>query len=100
MRTASGKVMQGGYFPIRYNPVKNLTAAKHQAEKLEKSLHETPYGRAAVAHGYTKGRAEVVNRQILFKLDTIAMHLNEVAHDLTHRIAVRDVSQRDRKSVV
>ena len=93
VRTASGKVMRGGYFPIRYNPVKNLTAAKHQAEKLEKSLHETPYGRAAVAHGYTKGRMEVVNRQILFKLDTIAMHLNEVAHDLTHRMAVRDVSR-------
>jgi hypothetical protein len=93
VRTESGRVLRGGYFPIRYNPVKNLTAAKHEARRVEKSLTETPYGRAAVAHGYTKGRVEVVNRQILLKMDTIAQHLNEVAHDLTHRIAVRDVAR-------
>jgi hypothetical protein len=92
-RTSSGRILRGGYFPIRYNPLKNLKAAKHEAQRLEKSLTETPYGRASVAHGYTKGRVEVVNRQVSMKLDTIARHLNEVAHDLTHRMAVRDVSR-------
>jgi hypothetical protein len=91
--TASGKKLRGGYFPIRYNPLKSLTAARHDSEKNVKSLTETPYGRASVAHGYTHARAEVVNRQVSLDLETIARHLNEVAHDLTHRIAVRDVSR-------
>jgi hypothetical protein len=91
--TSTGRKMRGGYFPIRYNPVKSLMAARHQAEDAAESLIKNPYDRASVAHGYTKSRSKTVNRQILLELSTIAQHLNEVAHDLTHRIAVYDVSK-------
>jgi hypothetical protein len=36
---------------------------------------------------------EYVNRQLLLELSVISKHLNEVAHDLTHRIPVHDVSK-------
>jgi hypothetical protein len=91
--TVDGREIKGGYFHIYYNPEKSLTSERHQLEEEAESLIKTPFDRAAVLHGYTKSRDKLVFRQISFELSSIARHLNEVAHDLTHRIPVYDIDR-------
>lgn len=92
IRTASGKVLRGGYYPVRFDANADWTAFVHNEQESVKALYEDQTHRPGTRKGHTKERVErVAPRQLLLSLDVIAEHTANVVHDLTHREAVRDL---------
>lgn len=92
VRTASGKVLRGGYYPVRFDANADWTAFVHNEQESVKALYEDQTHRPGTRKGHTKERVErVAPRQLLLSLDVIAEHTANVVHDLTHREAVRDL---------
>ncbi|WP_299076791.1 hypothetical protein [uncultured Fretibacterium sp.] len=92
IRTASGKVLRGGYYPVRFDANADWTAFVHNEQESVKALYEDQTHRPGTRKGHTKERVErVAGRQLLLSLDVIAEHTANVVHDLTHREAVRDL---------
>lgn len=84
--------LRGGYFPIAYDPGKSSAAATNEAQ-LNALYKEMPAARAATRQGHTKQRAQHVERPILLTWGVLTRHLNNVAHDLTHRRAIIDANR-------
>ena len=92
IRTASGKVLRGGYYPVRFDANADWTAFVHNEQESVKALYEDQTHRPGTRKGHTKERVErVAPRQLLLSLDVIAEHTANVVHDLTHREIVRDL---------
>ena len=92
IRTASGRVLRGGYYPVRFDANADWTAFVHNEQESVKALYEDQTHRPGTRKGHTKERVErVAPRQLLLSLDVIAEHTANVVHDLTHREAVRDL---------
>jgi len=89
--TTSAGVLQGGYFPVVYDPERSRTASE-QAGKAEGKLFENNYTRASTSRGFTKERVDV-ERPILLSLEVISRHVAEVIHDLTHREPVMQANR-------
>lgn len=75
--------MRGGYFPVVYDPLKNIDTEAQQAANSD-NLFSKAYRRATTPKGFTKERTEVA-RPILLSMSVLNRHLNEVIHDITHR---------------
>ena len=82
----AGGTLRGGYFPVVYDPRRNLIA-EEQAAKNAGSLFEDIYTRATTRSGATRERTGV-KRPIHLSLAIINRHVAEVIHDITHREAV------------
>ncbi|OHD00902.1 MAG: hypothetical protein A2885_13430 [Sphingopyxis sp. RIFCSPHIGHO2_01_FULL_65_24] len=78
-------IMQGGYFPVVYDPRRNFESESFSAKA--DSLFEGIYTRATTPKGFTKERTNV-ERPIHLSLGVINRHVGEVIHDLTHREAI------------
>lgn len=84
-------VLRGGYYPVVYDPARNLEAERHAADDSDK-LFANGYRRATTQAGSTHERTNV-NRPILLSLSVISRHVGEVIHDITHREAVIDTNR-------
>jgi len=85
VRTVDGKdvSLQGGYYPIKYDPVASDRVATVDAAEEAKRDLQGAYTAATTRRSFVKARAkEVVDRPILYTLDAAFSGVNDVIHDL------------------
>jgi len=85
IETSAG-TLAGGYFPVVYDPSRNLRSEELSARSTDQ-LFLNSYSRATTSQGFTKARTDV-ERPIHLSLDVITRHIAEVIHDITHREAI------------
>jgi len=91
--TPTGRVMQGGYYPVVYDADKDSSG---RVRKLnDKADLNGMFGFSHLSpeteHGYTEGRSEGFSRPMLLDLRVLPNHIEKVIHDITHRKAIIDV---------
>src|SRR5690606_1191770 len=81
---ADGSTMQmrGGYYPAKYDTMRDDRAEKHDAASVHEDMLRGAYTRATTRRGHTKHRAAEVSRPMRKSLDVITQHVTEVVHDL------------------
>lgn len=86
LQDGSYVTLKGGYFPLVYD-----RESKEYADAFGSDADQL-LGKgvmpASTSHGFTKSRAKTVKIPIKFDLMNILSHIEEVAHDLSHREAV------------
>lgn len=87
--TAGGRQMNGGYYPMVYDPLEN-NRIYHYVQASE-ALYEYNWGKPETEHGFTESRSEHFAAPLLFDLRTVPNHIARVAHDLSHRRTLMDV---------
>lgn len=90
--TVEGETFRGGYYPVVYDPVKEVKAAEHAEKNLAKGIHQSNFMRPNVSKGFTEARTGYVG-PILLSLDVLPAHLMEVIHFVTHYEAVTQVNK-------
>ncbi|MGM9580340.1 MAG: LPD23 domain-containing protein [Anaerovibrio sp.] len=92
--TVDGEVLKlrGGYYPIVYNPEKSTKAAEQTVDEAAK---RTMSGAQVLGtgRGFTNARSEAKNiaRPLALQLDVVSSHVDQVIHNISFRIACRDV---------
>ena len=92
--TVNGELLKlrGGYYPIVYNPEKSTKAAEQTVDEAAK---RTMSGAQVLGtgRGFTNARSEVKNiaRPLALQLDVVSSHVDQVIHNISFRIACRDV---------
>jgi hypothetical protein len=79
--------MQGGYYPVIYDPTRSYRAAQNLAKVSDKSIFENNYGRATTPKGHTKDRTDYA-APIHLSIDNIPWKLSQAVHDLYFREAI------------
>jgi len=82
----------GGYVPLKYAVSDPQTQAQSAAE-ISEQMMKGAFSRATTRRGFTKERADTVNRKPRLSLNTIWEHTSEVIHDLTHHEMLIDVNR-------
>jgi hypothetical protein len=85
VRTSDGKEvsLQGGYYPVKYDPVASDRVATVDAAEEAKRDLQGAYTAATTRRSFVKTRAkEVRDRPILYTLDAAFSGVNDVIHDL------------------
>lgn len=85
--------LSGGYYPIKYDPELS-TKSREQSENAEAAAGMSGAVVLGMGRGFTKDRAAkgaVKNRPLLLDLSVIPQHVGEAVHNITTRIAARDV---------
>jgi hypothetical protein len=85
VRTVDGqtKTLRGGYYPIVYDPVANMTAQKQSEVEQAQEQLKGAYTAATTRRTFTKERAaKVENRPILYSLQGLWSGVTDVIHDL------------------
>jgi hypothetical protein len=94
MVTADGLVpMNGGYYPLVYDPSRDFTVAQREERRLAGLFSENGYVRATTEKGHTKERVQNFARPLLFDLNVIPRHISQVVHDIAYREAIIDVDR-------
>jgi len=86
VRTSDGKevALQGGYYPVKYDPVASDRVATVDAAEDAKRELQGAYTAATTRRSFVKARAkEVRDRPILYTLDAAFSGVNDVIHDLS-----------------
>jgi len=86
VRTSDGKevALQGGYYPVKYDPVASDRVATVDAAEDAKRELQGAYTAATTRRSFVKARAkEVRDRPLLYTLDAAFSGVNEVIHDLS-----------------
>ena len=93
IETADGKeiTLQGGYYPLRYNP-------KKASKVNDKQVEEDAKGRMTGAQVFGTKRSHVKERSkgdviapVLLQFDVLKDHIFNASHNIAFRIAARDV---------
>ena len=85
VRTSDGKevALQGGYYPVKYDPVASDRVATVDAVEEAKRELKGAYTAATTRRSFVKARAkEVHDKPILYTLDAAFNGVNDVIHDL------------------
>ena len=85
--------LRGGYYPIKYDPELS-DKARETAENAEAKASMSGAAVLGIGRGFTKDRAAkgaVKERPLLLSLSVIPEHVGEAVHNITTRIAARDV---------
>jgi hypothetical protein len=85
----TGRVLEGGYFPIMKDPRKDRTQPDAQAG----ALWDEGFVAALVSHGFTENRADNADTPLWLDLDALPHHLMKVIHYVTHYEATRKVDR-------
>lgn len=89
--TINGRKMNGGYYPIVYDPKLNVRSAEISADDIIRN-QLSGASTMAIGMGSTKSRVKVVkNQQLALTLDVWPHAVNEAIHHITMREAVTDV---------
>jgi hypothetical protein len=101
VRTAEGKVLRGGYYPIAFDTSRKWAAALHEEMDLMNNEIRAQGVRAQTRHGHTKQRVQMlVGYPIRLDLGVLQQHLSNVIHDLSYRAAVRDLNKLTKDDAV
>jgi len=84
----NGRMMEGGYYPLMYDPLSDERSAKESEADLKKRLESGGFARAATSHGFTNARVGSGGRAVRGDLSALNRHLDEVTQDLSYREAV------------
>ena len=92
---ADGRVIQGQYYPIKFDPKVSASANKDAVQEQAKLLQSGSYSRAATRHGFTNARtgSKESGKRVWLSLNVMFRHVDEVMHDLSHREAVVQVGR-------
>lgn len=85
--------LQGGYYPIKYDPSKSLKAANQQQDDMAKqyAANNATMNRN---RGFTKQRVQgTVARPVLLSFDVLNKHISDVVHNICFRESLRDVNR-------
>lgn len=93
IRTADGTEvsLDGGYYPIRYNPEKS---SKAHAQEIDEAAKREMSGAQVLGTGrsFTKRRSsERIARPLQLEFSVLQDHLFNVIHNIAFRIPARDV---------
>ena len=91
--TLSNGVLNGGYYPIKFNSKHDWRVWAWEEERNIKAMASPPTARAMTAHGSMIERKGTGGRLLRTDLSVISEHLQDVIHDITHREAVLDVNK-------
>lgn len=84
--------MPGGYYPIKYDPVRSAAAEQHLAEKQSEAFVKSIKSRNKL--GSNQARAATVKRAINTDMSQVIFgHINDVIHQTTHDRALYDVGR-------
>lgn len=81
-------IMAGGYFPLKADNSKSVSAGQDSAEEFFTSVRNGRFSWAQTAHGHTKERVGFGGRPVLLSLSVLHTHLNQVITDLAMGDAV------------
>lgn len=85
--------MRGGYFPIKYDPIKSTQAQAQTVEDVSRLMKSGAYVRSQTKNGFTKEVLENLDRAVKLDFSTIYEHVNEVIHDLAMREYLLDTNK-------
>ncbi|MEQ0776185.1 hypothetical protein ABLT15_28160 [Paraburkholderia tropica] len=77
-----GEQMRGGYYPIKYDPLRSTRAEELDEAATLKQMMGGAFTRATTRRGFTEQRVEDVQRPVRKDLGVITNHVEEVLHDL------------------
>lgn len=80
--TIAGKVLAGGYYPLKYDPRLSSLARDDQANEIANSLQAGRFGKAQTRNGHTKERAQSSGRDVELDMSVLHRHVNQVIYDL------------------
>ena len=86
-------MMPGGYFPIKYDPIKSTQAQAQTVEEVSRLMKSGAYVRSQTKNGFTKEVLENLDRAIKLDFSPIYEHVNEVIHDLAMREYLLDTNK-------
>jgi hypothetical protein len=86
-------MMPGGYFPIKYDPIKSTQAQAQSVEEVTRLMKSGAYVRSQTKNGFTKEVLENLDRAIKLDFSPIYEHVNEVIHDLAMREYLLDTNK-------
>jgi hypothetical protein len=109
-----GKVLPGGYFPLRYDPnivvrtkdaqgnevIRTEAVTKTEAEEIIERAKTGLTFRSTTKHGHREQRNRHVGRPPKLDFSVIFQHMKEVLHDLTHYETLVDLNRVLRDSRV
>lgn len=78
----AGKVLKGGYYPIKYDPRLSSLARDDQANDIATSLQAGRFGKAQTRNGHLKERAQSSGRDVELDMAVMHRHVNQVVYDL------------------
>lgn len=85
LQTADGQTVtiDGGYYPIKYDPAQSGKAGEFAEAEEAKAMMRAAYTASTTRRSFTKSRAEeVTGRPLVLTFDGIWQGANEVIHDL------------------
>jgi hypothetical protein len=83
--------MRGGYMPVKYAAEKSSRAEENEANELAQSMIAGAQ-RFGAGRSFTKGRTEFdIFRPLQLDFSVVEDHLQNVIHNATYRLPVRDV---------
>jgi hypothetical protein len=74
--------MNGGYYPLVYDPGRSLRAQTQNQEQIAAEAKRGAVTAATTRMGHTKERLKQVKRPVLLDLNVITRHIAQVNHDL------------------
>ena len=77
-----GKLLKGGYYPLRYDPRLSSLARDDQAQDIAQSLQAGRFGKAQTRNGHLKERAQSSGRDVELDMSVLHKHVNQVIYDL------------------
>lgn len=80
--TIAGKVLAGGYYPIRYDPRLSSLSRDDQAQEIAQSLQAGRFGKAQTRNGHLKERAQSSGRTVELDMSVLHRHINQVIYDI------------------
>lgn len=84
-------LLRGGYFPVKFDPMRSQRAAKRAAKEAVEQLSGGSYRQIGTKRGRLKQRVGTAGQPLrLDPIQIIGEHIEETVHDLTHREFVID----------
>ena len=87
-----GRVIRGGYFPARYDPIASRLGAEQREEALTK-LNAGPSAQATIMKSFTKGRTKTYTDVINLQWAEVPRHVAQVIHYVAFDSYIRDAGR-------
>lgn len=86
-------IIDGGYYPIAYDPNAKNNGYKADQFKKEGDLFAENFLRVGISHGFAEGRAEDYSAPIRLSLSVMNKHIDDVIHYITHYEAITGINK-------
>lgn len=77
-----GKMLKGGYYPLRYDPRLSELARDDDDNQIWKEMRAGRFGKAQTRNGHLKERAKSSGRAVELDMSVMHRHVNQVIYDL------------------